>query len=286
MRDALVSKLIGGVLHLASARLSEPAGVPKAGLCLPWRLEIAPSEEGPGCVSSEYVVGLGPAGLSRPALGALPWALSCLGKGWLLRTIVIKLPQLFEMRLSEELLERPSLDSTDIGLGSLSVAGSWAATRAEARVGGDVGSGVAIEIRVKALTGAGDEVVGDVKDGVGVEIAVKAVAGSGQGDNVKGGVGKGAGSALRLSPPEGPWLTSGGKLFKGAEVETACRNPGLECPAVAEDGSSSVARVGAEAGRLREAVQLKLCVDFFVSTRSARLWSVAGLPAVCSRSSP
>lgn len=223
---------------------------------------MAPSEEDPGCISSEYVDGLGPAGLSGSALGALPWAFSCLGKGWLLRTIVIKLPQLFEIRLSGELLERPTLDSVFLGLGSVSATGSWAATGAEARAGGDVGGGFADEIRVKAVAGVGDgvgvEVVvkavtgagqrGNVRDGVAVEVEVgAAVPGAGEvkgeaaveagGDTgrdaritvgaeveapaeVKVGVGSGAGPTLRLSPPEGPWLTSRGKLSKGAEVET------------------------------------------------------------------
>lgn len=289
---------------------------------------MAPPEEGPGCVSSECVDGRGPAGLSGSVLGALPWAFSCLGKGWLLRTIVIKLPQLFEIRLSGVLLERPTLDSIDMGLGSLSTTGSWAATKAEARAGGDVEGGVAVEIGVKAGTGVGDGVGGEVSDGVGVEIVARAVTGAGQGGNVRDGVAvevgvgaaipgagvkgeagvevggdtegaeieapavvnvgvrKEAGPALRLSPPEGPWLTSRGKLFKGAEGETASRNPGLGCGAVAEDGASSVSQVGAGAGRLWEGVQLETCVDFLVSMISARLWSVAGLPAMCVLFSP
>lgn len=110
---------------------------------------MAPSEEDPGCISSEYVDGLGPAGLSGSALGALPWAFSCLGKGWLLRTIVIKLPQLFEIRLSGELLERPTLDSVFLGLGSVSATGSWAATGAEARAGGDVGAGLLMRLGLR-----------------------------------------------------------------------------------------------------------------------------------------
>lgn len=53
-----------------------------------------------------------------------------------------------------------------------------------------------------------------------------------------------------------------------------------------EEGTSSVSRVGAEAGRVSEGVLLSPCVDFLVSMIGAKLCSAAGLPATSLLSLP